>query len=92
MAWLNEEVGGLLREYAELTQITGGDVFRARNYEKAARSVRGWGENISRLDAKGLRASRGRFRPADGGVLGRTAGHRQRSHQDLHPYRGRPAG
>jgi len=46
----------LLREYAELTQITGGDVFRARNYEKAARSVRGWGEDISQLDPKGLRA------------------------------------
>ncbi|HJZ28661.1 MAG TPA: nucleotidyltransferase domain-containing protein, partial [Streptosporangiaceae bacterium] len=56
MAWLNEEFAGLLREYAELTQITGGDVFRARNYEKAARSVRGWGEDISQLDAKGLRA------------------------------------
>jgi DNA polymerase (family 10) len=56
VAWLNEEVAGLLREYAELTQITGGDVFRARNYEKAARSVRGWGEDISRLDVKGLRA------------------------------------
>jgi DNA polymerase (family X) len=56
VAWLNEEIAGLLREYAELTQITGGDVFRARNYEKAARSVRGWGEDISRLDAKGLRA------------------------------------
>ena len=56
MAWLNEEIAGLLREYAELTQITGGDVFRARNYEKAARSVRGWGEDIGQLDAKGLRA------------------------------------
>ena len=56
MAWLNEEVAGLLREYAELIQITGGDVFRARNYEKAARSVRGWGEDIGQLDAKGLRA------------------------------------
>ena len=56
MSWLNEEVSALLREYAELTQITGGDVFRARNYEKAARSVRGWGEDISQLDAKGLRA------------------------------------
>jgi DNA polymerase (family X) len=56
MASLNEEVSGLLREYAELTQITGGDVFRARNYEKAARSVRGWGEDISHLDAKGLKA------------------------------------
>ena len=56
MAWLNEEIAALLREYAELTQITGGDVFRARNYEKAARSVRGWGEDISQLDATGLRA------------------------------------
>jgi DNA polymerase (family X) len=56
MAWFNEEVAGLLREYAELTQITGGDVFRARNYEKAARSVRGWADDISRLDAKALRA------------------------------------
>jgi DNA polymerase (family X) len=56
MAWLNEEVAALLREYAELTQITGGDVFRARNYEKAARSVRGWGEDIGHVDAKGLRA------------------------------------
>ena len=56
MAWLNEEVAGLLREYAELTQITGGDVFRARNYEKAARSVRGWGEDIGQIDVKGLRA------------------------------------
>jgi DNA polymerase (family 10) len=56
MPWLNEEVSGLLREYAELIQITGGDVFRARNYEKAARSVRGSGEDISQLDVKGLRA------------------------------------
>jgi DNA polymerase (family X) len=56
MAWLNEEVAGLLREYAELTQITGGDVFRARNYEKAARSVRGWGDDIGPLDARALRA------------------------------------
>jgi DNA polymerase (family X) len=56
MAWFNEEVAGLLREYAELTQITGGDVFRARNYEKAARSVRGWGDDIGQLDVTALRA------------------------------------
>jgi DNA polymerase (family 10) len=56
MAWFNEEISGLLREYAELTQITGGDVFRARNYEKAARSVRGWADDIGQLDAKALRA------------------------------------
>jgi DNA polymerase (family 10) len=56
MAWLNEEIAARLREYAELTQITGGDAFRARNYEKAARSVRGWGEDIGQLDARALRA------------------------------------
>jgi DNA polymerase (family 10) len=55
VARLNEEVAGLLREYAELSQITGGDVFRTRNYEKAARSVRGWGEDVGQLDVKGLR-------------------------------------
>jgi DNA polymerase (family X) len=56
MAWANEEIAGLLREYAELTQITGGDVFRVRNYEKAARSIRGWGDDIADLDVKALRA------------------------------------
>ncbi len=56
MAWFNEEVAGLLHEYAELTQITGGDVFRARNYEKAARSVRGWADDVGGLDVKALRA------------------------------------
>jgi DNA polymerase (family 10) len=56
MAWFNEEIAGLLREYAELTQITGGDVFRARNYERAARSVRGWGDDIGQLDVTALRS------------------------------------
>ena len=56
MAWFNEEIAGLLREYAELTQITGGDVFRARNYEKAARSVRGRADDIGQLDVTALRA------------------------------------
>jgi DNA polymerase (family 10) len=37
----NEQVADLLREYAELTQITGGDTFRARTYDKAARAVAG---------------------------------------------------
>jgi DNA polymerase (family 10) len=53
---MNEEIAALLHEYAELTQITGGDVFRARNYEKAARSVRGWADDISQLDVRELRA------------------------------------
>jgi DNA polymerase (family X) len=53
---MNEQVAALLREYAELTVITGGDVFRVRNYEKAARSIRGWPEDIAQLDLKALRA------------------------------------
>ena len=40
MPSVNETVSGLLHEYAELLQITGGDPFRARNYQKAARSAR----------------------------------------------------
>jgi DNA polymerase (family X) len=56
MAGLNEESAGLLQEYAELTQITGGDVFRARNYSKAARSVRGWADDVGQLDLRALRA------------------------------------
>jgi DNA polymerase (family 10) len=53
---MNEQVAALLREYAELTVITGGDVFRVRNYEKAARSIRGWPEDVGQLDLKALRA------------------------------------
>jgi DNA polymerase (family 10) len=53
---MNEEVAALLREYAELTQITGGDVFRVRNYERAARSIRGWPHDVGGLDLKALRA------------------------------------
>jgi DNA polymerase (family 10) len=53
---VNEQVAALLREYAELTVITGGDVFRVRNYEKAARSIRGWPQDIGQLDLKALRA------------------------------------
>jgi histidinol phosphatase-like PHP family hydrolase len=42
MARTNEDVAALLREYAELLSITGGDRFRARNYEKAAKAVGGY--------------------------------------------------
>src|SRR5437660_8589993 len=51
----NDEVSDLLREYAELTQITGGDLCRVRNYERAARSVWGWTGDVSQLDVKTLR-------------------------------------
>ncbi|MET7935499.1 DNA polymerase/3'-5' exonuclease PolX [Streptomyces sp. NPDC005322] len=55
MARSNEEVEALLREYADLLLITGGDAFRARAYEKAARAIGGHPTDISKLDAKGMR-------------------------------------
>jgi len=52
---LNDEVAALLNEYADLLHITGGDAFRARNYEKAARAVAGYSGDMALLDAAGLR-------------------------------------
>jgi len=52
---VNEEVAALLSEYAALLHITGGDAFRARNYEKAARGVAGYSGDIAELDAAALR-------------------------------------
>src|ERR1700756_59482 len=54
MASMNEAVAALLREYAELLAITGGDPFRARNYEKAAKAVAGYPEDIGRMPAADL--------------------------------------
>ncbi|MEU7133677.1 DNA polymerase/3'-5' exonuclease PolX [Streptomyces sp. NPDC046261] len=51
----NEEVEALLQEYADLVAITGGDAFKARAYEKAARAIGGYPGDVSTLDAKGLR-------------------------------------
>jgi histidinol phosphatase-like PHP family hydrolase len=54
MASINEEVAALLREYAELLGLTGGDPFRARNYEKAAKSVGGYPDDIGAIPDAGL--------------------------------------
>jgi DNA polymerase (family 10) len=51
----NDEVAALLTEYADLTSITGGDRFRIRVYERAARSVAGYPVDLGTLDGKGLR-------------------------------------
>jgi DNA polymerase (family X) len=56
MPQTNEIVADLLREYAELLQITGGDAFRARNYEKAAKSVAGFSGDVGELDEAGLQS------------------------------------
>ncbi|MFE1310012.1 DNA polymerase/3'-5' exonuclease PolX [Streptomyces sp. NPDC058755] len=55
MARPNEEVEALLQEYADLIAITGGDAFKARAYEKAARAIGGYPADISHLDANGLK-------------------------------------
>ena len=56
MPQANELVADLLQEYAELLQISGGDPFRARNYEKAAKSVAGYGSDVGLLGEAALRA------------------------------------
>ncbi|GAU69181.1 putative family X DNA polymerase [Streptomyces sp. NBRC 110611] len=50
----NEEVQALLQEYADLVLITGGDAFKARAYEKAARAIGGYHADVSKLDITGL--------------------------------------
>ncbi len=55
MPQANEAVAGLLQEYADLLLISGGDPFRARNYEKAAKSVAGFSGDVALLDEAALR-------------------------------------
>ena len=50
----NDEVAELLQEYSDLISISGGDAFKARAYEKAARSVGGYHGDVGTLDLKGL--------------------------------------
>jgi histidinol phosphatase-like PHP family hydrolase len=54
MASTNEEVAALLREYAELLVLTGGDPFRVRSYEKAAKAVAGCPDDLGALPEAGL--------------------------------------
>ncbi|WP_066939475.1 DNA polymerase/3'-5' exonuclease PolX [Microtetraspora fusca] len=51
----NDQVANLLQEYADLIAITGGDAYKVRVYEKAARSVGGYARDISKMDAGELR-------------------------------------
>ncbi|MBC2865584.1 DNA polymerase/3'-5' exonuclease PolX [Streptomyces mexicanus] len=54
MARSNDEIAALFAEYADLISITGGDAYKARVYEKAARSVGGYHADVATLDVKGL--------------------------------------
>ncbi|TDC66349.1 DNA polymerase/3'-5' exonuclease PolX [Streptomyces hainanensis] len=55
MARPNEEVEALLQEYADLLAISGGDAFKQRAYERAARAIGGYPQDVSKLDAKALK-------------------------------------
>src|SRR5215472_9984246 len=54
MASANQEAAALLREYADLLGLTGGDPFRARNYERAAKAVAGYPGDLAALPDKAL--------------------------------------
>ncbi|MFG2293446.1 DNA polymerase/3'-5' exonuclease PolX [Streptomyces sp. NPDC048603] len=51
----NDEVQAMLQEYADLIAIRGGDAFKARAYEKAARAVGGHPADVSGLGVKELK-------------------------------------
>ena len=52
----NDRVEQVLQEYADLLSIVGDDPFKPRAYEKAARAVGGYAEDLSTLDAQGVLA------------------------------------
>src|SRR5271166_4306710 len=54
MPQANDTVAALLDEYADLTVMSGGDPFRARVYNKAARAIAGYSHDVSQLETAAL--------------------------------------
>ncbi|MEV6980651.1 DNA polymerase/3'-5' exonuclease PolX [Sphaerisporangium sp. NPDC051017] len=52
MGRANDEAAAALEEYADLFAMTGGDAFRVRSYQKAAKAIAGFPEDISRVDVR----------------------------------------
>ncbi|MFI6322706.1 DNA polymerase/3'-5' exonuclease PolX [Nonomuraea sp. NPDC050556] len=52
MARANDEAAAALEEYAELFALTGGDAFRVRSYQKAAKAIAGFPDDISVVDVR----------------------------------------
>jgi DNA polymerase (family 10) len=50
----NEEAASALQEYAELFALCGGDAFRVRSYQKAAKAIAGFPEDISVVDVRNV--------------------------------------
>ncbi|MEV1248313.1 DNA polymerase/3'-5' exonuclease PolX [Nonomuraea sp. NPDC050022] len=54
MARANDDAAAALSEYAELFALTGGDAFRVRSYQKAAKAIAGFPEDISVADVRSV--------------------------------------
>jgi DNA polymerase (family 10) len=52
MARANDAAAAALQEYAELFALTGGDAFRVRSYQKAAKAIAGFPEDIATVDVR----------------------------------------
>ncbi|MEU8267835.1 DNA polymerase/3'-5' exonuclease PolX [Sphaerisporangium sp. NPDC049002] len=52
MGRANDEAAAALEEYAELFAMNGGDAFRVRSYQKAAKAIAGFPEDISKVDVR----------------------------------------
>jgi DNA polymerase (family X) len=78
MARRNDEVGGLLQEYADLLRITGGKEYKARVYEKAARAVAGHHEDVAKLGKEGLQQIAG----VGSSIAAKIAGYLETGHME----------
>ena len=56
MARTNDDVERLLLEFADLLSIVAGDPFKPRAYEKAARAIGGYPDDLRDLDERGVLA------------------------------------
>jgi DNA polymerase (family 10) len=54
MARANDEAAAALQEYADLFAMTGGDAFRVRSYQKAAKAIAGHPEDIADCEVRSV--------------------------------------
>ncbi|MEU4406351.1 DNA polymerase/3'-5' exonuclease PolX [Streptosporangium sp. NPDC023963] len=54
MARANDDVAAALEEYAELFAMSGGDAFRVRSYQKAARAIAGFPDDITTVPVRSV--------------------------------------
>ncbi|WP_030454124.1 DNA polymerase/3'-5' exonuclease PolX [Herbidospora cretacea] len=52
MARANDEAAAALEEYAELFALNGGDAFRVRSYQKAAKSIAGYPDDLREIPVR----------------------------------------